>query len=228
MNINIVSFHLVIQCLSQMNKVDYYSMYQTQLQSIIDSGKRPSLLLHTCCGVCGGSVFEQMIQHFDVTLYFYNPNIHPEAEYIRRRDELMTMLDRFNLDHQSNIKFIEGGYDPAAMIQKLQPFKDEREGQNRCGICYAWRIEATYDLATKLHFDYCTTVLTVSRHKDSQKLNRIAIALQPRFKSTYLISDFKKKDGTKRSQEIATYYDLYKQCYCGCVFSKINQNKKGA
>ncbi len=210
-----------------MNKVDYYSMYQNQLEEIKALDKKPSLLLHTCCGVCGGSVFEQMIQHFDVTLYFYNPNIHPEAEYNRRRDELILMLEQFNQDYACNIKFIEGGYNPANMIEKLKPFKDDREGQNRCGICYAWRIDATYDYASNHGFDYCTTVLTVSRHKDSQKLNRIAIALQPRYQTKYLISDFKKKDGTKRSQEIATHYDLYKQCYCGCVFSKINMQKKG-
>lgn len=209
--------------------------YQKELDEIIESlaasAARPSLLLHACCGPCSSYVLEYLSKYFSITILYYNPNIYPEEEYLRRLNELKNFLPRFPAVFKNNVKFVEQNYDPEEFYSALEiknhpEFADEPEKGERCRRCYEFRLKKAYEYAVKNNFDYFCTTLSISPFKDSEKINTIGRELCDSIKKTkWLPSDFKKKGGFKRSLELSEEYELYRQQYCGCVYSKNNTEK---
>lgn len=209
--------------------------YQKELDEIIESlaasAARPSLLLHACCGPCSSYVLEYLSKYFSITILYYNPNIYPEEEYLRRMNELKNFLPRFPAAFKNNVKFVEQNYDPEEFYSALEiknhpEFADEPEKGERCRRCYEFRLKKAYEYAVKNNFDYFCTTLSISPFKDSEKINTIGRELCDSIKKTrWLPSDFKKKGGFKRSLELSEEYELYRQQYCGCVYSKNNTEK---
>lgn len=209
--------------------------YQKELDEIIESlaasAARPSLLLHACCGPCSSYVLEYLSKYFSITILYYNPNIYPEEEYLRRLNELKNFLPRFPAAFKNNVKFVEQNYDPEEFYSALEiknhpEFADEPEKGERCCRCYEFRLKKACEYAVKNNFDYFCTTLSISPFKDSEKINTIGRELCDSIKKTkWLPSDFKKKGGFKRSLELSEEYELYRQQYCGCVYSKNNTEK---
>lgn len=209
--------------------------YQKELDEIIESlaasAARPSLLLHACCGPCSSYVLEYLSKYFSITILYYNPNIYPEEEYLRRLNELKNFLPRFPAAFKNNVKFVEQNYDPEEFYSALEiknhpEFADEPEKGERCRRCYEFRLKKAFEYAVKNNFDYFCTTLSISPFKDSEKINTIGRELCDSIKKTkWLPSDFKKKGGFKRSLELSEEYELYRQQYCGCVYSKNNTEK---
>ena len=182
---------------------------------------KPKLLLHACCGICSSSVLERLIDYFEITVLYYNPNIYPKEEYQQRLQTQKKIIDKIN----KNIKLHEINYNEEEFNNTIKGLEREKEGGKRCIKCFYLRLEKTAELAKKEKYDYFCTTLSVSPHKDSQKLNEIGKILEQKYNIKYLFSDFKKKDGYKRSNELAKKYDLYRQNYCGCKFSKEEREK---
>ncbi|MDO4743060.1 MAG: epoxyqueuosine reductase QueH [bacterium] len=208
-----------------MEKVNYQIMLDKKIEAISKLGKRPRLLLHSCCAPCSSSVLEYLNQYFEITLYYYNPNITPESEFEKRFAE----LERFcvTAGYRDKIKLIRGCYETGLFEQLAEGLENEAEGGDRCERCYRLRIEKTAQLAKAEKFDYFTTTLSVSPYKNAQKLNQIGKEIAEQYKVEYLFSDFKKKNGYKRSCELSREYGLYRQNYCGCKYSKIYYEAKG-
>lgn len=222
--------------------------YQKQLDKILgemvsltnDSSSKPSLLLHACCGPCSSYVLEYLYKYFDITVFYYNPNIYPQEEYERRFAELKKLYESFPPALEGKVKVVEENYDPQefydAVGTKENPdLATEPEKGERCRRCYEFRLRRALEYATAGGFDYFCTTLSISPFKDAEKLNVIGEALEASAarESTaskkiphWLPSDFKKKGGFKRSLEISEEYGMYRQDYCGCIYSK--NNKKSA
>ena len=196
------------------NKINY----QLQLDEIITSldGKKPSLLLHACCAPCSSYCLEYLKDFFEITLYFYNPNISCSEEWEKRFNELKRLVKDMNLD----VKVICPPYDPKEFIDKVKGYERCPEGGERCGICYALRLRSACDYAELNGFEYFCSTLSISPHKDAQKLNLIGQALAKDKTVKYLPNDFKKKGGYLRSIELSKEYGLYRQDFCGCEFSR--------
>lgn len=197
-------------------KINYDLKLQEELKKIGD--KKPTLLLHVCCGPCSSHVIKELCSHFYITIYYSNSNIYPVEEYQRRRDELITFVQQFNNDFQQNIKVIEDTYNHEEWLSNEYPLKDFPEGSIRCRLCYSLRMRRAYDYALIHHFDYWTTVLSVSPHKNSQWINEIGQQWQKN-NTKFLFSDFKKNNGYLKSVEMTKQYQMYRQNYCGCEFS---------
>ena len=189
--------------------------YNTETENIIKNLKnKPSLLLHSCCGPCSSYVLEYLSKYFDITVYYYNPNIDTEDEYFKRLNEQIKIINILSTD--SKVKLIKGEYEPEKYLEYVKGL----EGQGRCHKCYHLRLEETALLAKRLNFDYFCTTLTVSPHKNAEVINSLGKELENQYNVLYLYSDFKKNNGYKRSIELSKEYDLYRQDYCGCIFSK--------
>lgn len=199
--------------------------YLEQVKEIATFTSKPKLLMHTCCAVCATFPLEYLTQYFELTLYFNNSNIYPATEYHRRLEELKNYLKVFNEEHNTNVKLIITAYDNKSFTKKLSYGKDLKEGKQRCFYCYATRMDEAYRYADQNGYDYFTTVMTISRQKNSQKLNEIGAALARKYRPKYFFSDFKKKNGNLIGNMIANKKGLYKQDYCGCVYS-YNERKK--
>lgn len=202
--------------------------YQRELDAVINSitkkGIRPKLLLHSCCAPCSSYVLEYLTQYFDITLYYYNPNISPESEYNFRISELHRLVSEMGI----SVKIIDGDYEPELFEEIAKGLEDEPERGARCMKCYRLRLEHSAQLAKEQGFDYFTTTLSISPMKNAEALNSIGSALADKYGIAYLFSDFKKREGYKRSIQLSQQYDLYRQNYCGCRFSKKqaeNQDK---
>lgn len=180
----------------------------------------PRLLLHACCAPCSSYVLEYLTEYFDITLYFYNPNITSPDEYEHRVSELRRLAGE--LPHKNNIEVIDAGYSPEPFLKMAKGLESIPEGGIRCFGCYRLRLEATaeYMAAHRDEYDYFCTTLTVSPHKNSDKLNEIGLELEKSYGVPYLPSDFKKKNGYKRSVELSGIYRLYRQSFCGCEYSR--------
>ncbi len=201
------------------NIVNYQRICEKTVANL-PSFPKPKLLLHVCCGPCSCYPLTYLCPKFDVTIYYTNSNIYPKEEYDRRLATLKDLLSYLKRDHDFDIELIVPPYDNEAYTKKLEPLKDAPEGGERCFLCYALRLEEAYGYAEEHGYDYFTTVMTVSRQKNSQKLNEIGKSLEPRHPHTkYLYSDFKKQKGLEIGTEIRKKYDLYNQNYCGCVYS---------
>lgn len=196
--------------------------YQKQLDKIIDeiqnNSKTPTLLLHSCCAPCSSYVLEYLSQYFKITVFYYNPNISPKEEYIKRVEEQKRLISQ--LPVKNPVDFIEGDYEPQDFYDIAKGLEQVPEGGKRCFNCYKLRLEKTAKLAYDLNMDYFTTTLSISPYKNALKLNEIAEGLSEIYSVKNLPSDFKKKEGYKRSIQLSKEYDLYRQDYCGCIFSK--------
>lgn len=191
--------------------------YQNELDKLIASlDYRPKLLLHSCCGPCSTQVLTYLEPYFDITVLYYNPNIEPEEEYLKRKSEQIRFIKEFNKD----IKFLDCDYDNESFRRVTKGLELEREGKARCPVCFKLRMEYTAKMAEELKMDYFGTTLTVSPYKNSKQINTLGSILEKKYKPKFLYSDFKKKDGYKKSIEYSKEYNLYRQDYCGCLFSK--------
>lgn len=201
--------------------------YQKQLDKIIDeiqnNSKTPSLLLHSCCAPCSSYVLEYLSQYFKITVFYYNPNISPKEEYIKRVKEQKRLISQ--LPVKNSVDFIEGDYEPQDFYEIAKGMEHIPEGGERCFNCYRLRLEKTAKLASELNMDYFTTTLSISPYKNAAKLNEIAEELSEIHSVKNLPSDFKKKEGYKRSIQLSKEYDLYRQDYCGCIFSKRDHSE---
>lgn len=203
--------------------------YSRELDDIIEKnsrdGARPTLLIHGCCAPCSSSVISFLSRHFKITELFYNPNIFPEEEYRLREDELVRMIDQMKSDGtiSRDVNVIRDYYDPDEFFKIAKGLEDVPEGGERCSRCYRQRMERAAAIASEGGFDYFCTTLSLSPLKDAEKINRIGRELEAGYGVRFLPSDFKKKDGYRRSVELSKKYDLYRQNYCGCVFSKAGR-----
>lgn len=184
----------------------------------------PTLLLHSCCAPCSSYVLEYLSNYFSITVFYYNPNIYPESEYSLRVEEQKRLIEQ--LPVKNPIHLIEGAFHPNEFYQSVKGLEHIPEGGERCHACFRLRLEETARLAAKHHFDYFTTTLTISPLKNAAKLNEIGEELADIYHISWLPSDFKKKNGYKRSTELSAEYGLYRQDYCGCVFSKREQDAR--
>ena len=190
--------------------------YQKELDILIEGlDRRPRLLLHSCCGPCSSYVLEYLAKHFDITLYYYNPCIFPQEEYFRRLEAQKQLLEI-----TAQAELLESEYDHKSFLSLVKGLEKEKEGGERCTVCFEQRLFATAKAAKEGGFDYFATTLTVSPHKNAPLLNEIAKKAEEIYGIPHLPSDFKKKNGYKRSVELSREYGLYRQGYCGCEFSK--------
>lgn len=199
-------------------KINYQKILDDKLREISSLNKVPSLLLHSCCAPCSSYVLEYLSSYFDITVFYYNPNIQPENEYRKRVEEEKNFINAF--PSKRKVSFIEGNYDPNDFFKIAKGLENEKEGSIRCFKCYEMRLLSSAKIAKELNFDYFTTTLSISPHKNAQKLNEIGERLSKEYNVMFLNSDFKKKNGYKRSIELSKEYNLYRQNYCGCIYSK--------
>ena len=200
--------------------------YQIEMEKIIDNekGKIPKLLLHACCAPCSSAVIESISKYFDITILYYNPNIYPQEEFKKRFNELDRLIHEE--PHKNNISLVEGRYNYDEFLNISKGLEDVPEGGERCFKCYRLRLEESAKYAKENNFDYFGTTLSISPYKNSQKLNEIGKELSEKYGIKYLYSDFKKKNGYKRSIELSKEYNLYRQDYCGCTYSKEERRRK--
>lgn len=184
----------------------------------INKEDKPSLLLHSCCGPCSSAILERISDYFDIDIFYYNPNIDSAHEFYRRSDEQIKLVEDLGLDDKIDVKVIK--YKHQEFLNYIKGFEKYEEGGARCFRCYRQRLEETAKYAAENNYDYFTTTLSISPHKDSQILNRLGKFLSEKYKVNYLFSDFKKKNGFKRSVELTDKFNMYRQDYCGCEFSR--------
>ena len=190
---------------------------ENEFEKIEGTGKKPVLLLQCCCAPCSSAVIERLREHFTVKLYFYNPNIYPEAEYQKRLEQFDKLLSG---GFGEGIEQVAAKYDQAEFFDFVKGMENEKEGGARCARCFILRLRETARKAKEIGADYFCTTLAISPLKNAQKLNELGKKISARYGIDYLYSDFKKKNGYKRSIELSKIYNLYRQDYCGCVFSK--------
>ena len=188
------------------------------LDKIKGAGNVPSLLLHTCCAPCSSYVLEYLSEYFNITIYYYNPNINTYEEFKKRADEQRRLINEMKF--KNKVDCIIAVYNNSEFEDAIRGLKDEPEGGSRCFKCYRLRLEQACKYALEHDFDYFTTSLSISPYKNSAKLNEIGADLEQQYNIKYLYADFKKKDGYKRSIELSKVYNLYRQDYCGCIYSK--------
>ena len=202
--------------------------YQKELDKLLARLEKeervPSLLLHSCCAPCSSYVLEYLGQYFNITVFYYNPNIFPESEYTKRILEQQTLIGQMRVKYP--VSFIAGSYDKDRFYEMAKGLEHVKEGGERCLKCYELRLRESAWIAKSGGFDYFTTTLSISPMKNAARLNEIGLRLQEEYGVNYLISDFKKKNGYKRSIEVSKEYGLYRQDYCGCEFS-VRSGKNG-
>lgn len=198
-----------------MEKINYDKLLEDIISNLT---YKPKLLLHSCCGPCSSYVINYLKDFFDITIYYYNPNIEPNAEYLKRKNEQIRLIEELNLD---NLRYLDCDYDNDTYRNAVIGYENDLEGGNRCHLCYELRLKKTLNVALENNYEYFGTTLTVSPYKNAQILNQIGENLCKNNNIKWLYSDFKKKDGYKKSIELSKKYELYRQDYCGCLFSKI-------
>ena len=201
------------------NRINYERVMEETIAALERDGQRPQLLLHACCAPCSSATLERLADHFDVTILYYNPNIAPPEEYHRREAE----LERFVRDAgyaARGITVVELPYDPQEFYTAVKGLENEPERGERCTVCYRMRLERAAQYARAHGFNWFTTTLSISPVKDPVRLNTIGCELAQQYGLNYLQSEFRKKDGYKRSLALSAEYGLYRQNYCGCIFSK--------
>lgn len=201
-----------------MNKINYHQKMLEIIQEQCDEENVPRLLLHSCCAPCSSYCLELLSQYFEVTVFYYNPNIYPPEEYTMRVAEQDRFVKEFPAKHK--ISFVEGTYDTEKFYAMAKGMEQLKEGGERCFSCYELRLKESAEYAKENGFDFFTTTLSISPLKNAQKLNEIGAKLETELGVRYLYSDFKKQNGYKRSTEISNEYEMYRQYYCGCVYSK--------
>lgn len=198
--------------------MNYQKELEKELNVIKNENKVPRLLLHSCCAPCSSYVLEYLSDYFEITIFYYNPNISPVDEFNKRIEEQKRLIA--TLPTKNKIHFIEGSYDNYRYEELIRGLELEKEGGGRCYLCYRLRLEQTANFAKNNDFDYFTTTLSISPYKNAKVLNEIGENLQEQYNVKYLYADFKKNNGYKRSIELSKIYNLYRQDYCGCKYSK--------
>lgn len=197
--------------------------YDLELEKIIEQNKekKPKILLHSCCGPCSSACIERLKPYFQITVLYYNPNIEPLEEYIKRKEEQKRFLKEIG-----NVDFLDCDWENEEFKTISKGLENLSEGGFRCHKCYNLRLKKTALLAKENNFDYFGTTLTVSPYKNSQVINEIGKEISEEYGINYLLSDFKKREGYKRSIELSREYNLYRQDYCGCIYSKLERDKR--
>ena len=198
--------------------MNYSKLLEEILEDINNKNIRPKLLLHSCCAPCSSYVIEYLSKYFDITIFYYNPNISPIEEYLKRKEEQIRLIKEIKSTNKLNI--IDCDYDNDIYEEMIKGLENEPERGNRCTVCFSLRLRKTAVTAKEMEYDYFGTTLTVSPYKNSNLINEIGLDLQEELGVDYLVSDFKKKNGYKRSIELSKIYNLYRQNYCGCKYSK--------
>lgn len=205
-----------------MNKINY----QNQLDRIIENispDNPPRLLLHSCCAPCSSYTLEYLSRYFDITVYYFNPNISPKQEFDKRFEEQKRLISQ--MPFKNSVTLIEGDYNYDDFLEIAKGLENVPEGGERCFRCYKMRLESTARLAKEQGFDYFCTTLSISPLKNSQKINELGFEIEEKYGVKWLPSDFKKREGYKRSIQLSREYSLYRQNFCGCVFSKNQQGE---
>lgn len=205
-----------------MNKINY----QNQLDRIIENispDNPPRLLLHSCCAPCSSYTLEYLSRYFDITVYYFNPNISPKQEFDKRFEEQKRLISQ--MPFKNRVALVEGDYNYDDFLEIAKGLENVREGGERCFRCYKMRLESTARLAKEQSFDYFCTTLSISPLKNSQKINELGFEIEEKYGVKWLPSDFKKREGYKRSIQLSREYSLYRQNFCGCVFSKNQQGE---
>ena len=205
-----------------MNKINY----QNQLDKIIENispEKPPRLLLHSCCAPCSSYTLEYLSRYFDITVYYFNPNISPKQEFDKRFEEQKRLISQ--MPFKNSVTLVEGDYNYDDFLEIAKGLENVPEGGERCFRCYKMRLESTARLAKEQGFDYFCTTLSISPLKNSQKINELGFEIEEKYGVKWLPSDFKKREGYKRSIQLSREYSLYRQNFCGCVFSKNQQGE---
>ncbi len=200
-----------------MEKVNYDLILENLVNNL---DYQPKLLLHSCCGPCSSYVITYLKDYFDITILYYNPNIEPKEEYEKRKKEQIKLIEALNL---SNLHFLDCDYENDVYHEKVKGHEKDKEGGSRCHLCYELRLNRCAELASSLGFEYFGTTLSVSPYKNATALNNIGADLAQKYPVKWLYSDFKKKDGYKKSILLSKEYDLYRQNYCGCLYSKRDE-----
>ena len=207
-----------------MMKQNYQKMLESTIAELEQENRVPTLLLHSCCAPCSSYCLEYLSSYFNITVFYYNPNIYPPVEYEKRVREQQHFIER--LPAKYPISFLEGAYDTERFYEMARGLEQVKEGGERCFRCYELRLRESAEMAKELGMDYFTTTLSISPLKNAEKLNEIGTALAKEYGIAYLNSDFKKKNGYKRSVELSEEYGMYRQYYCGCVFSKRQRDEE--
>lgn len=205
-------------------KENYQKILDETIAGLEERGEVPKLLLHSCCAPCSSYVLEYLSNYFYITVLYYNPNIYPEDEYYHRAVEQKRFIKEFPMKYP--VTFVEGNFEPERFYETVKGYENIREGGERCFRCYELRLREAAEYAKKLNCDYFTTTLSISPVKNAAKLNEIGGMLAEEYGIPYLYSDFKKRDGYKRSTIISAEYGMYRQDYCGCVFSKREREEQ--
>jgi hypothetical protein len=207
-----------------MNKVNYQIIMEETIRKACSDGKVPSILLHSCCGPCSSYCLACLSEYFQVTVFYYNPNIYPPEEYALRAAEQERFITEFPAKHP--LRYVEGCYDRTRFYDMAKGMEQLPEGGARCFACYELRLRETAEYAKANGYDFFATTLSISPLKNAQKLNEIGGRLAEEYGVSYLYSDFKKKDGYKKSTELSRAYNMYRQYYCGCEFSKAQRDRE--
>ncbi|AQP53202.1 DNA integration/recombination/inversion protein [Vagococcus penaei] len=205
--------------------VNYDSVLRKVIKDWQNNNQRPKILLHSCCAPCSTYTLEFLTDFADVTIYFANSNIYPRSEYLRRAKVQQEFISQFNYQTGKNVGYIEADYQPNEFIKMVQAqgLQNEPEKGKRCTACFQMRLDLVADEALTRGFDYFGSALTISPQKNAQLINQIGLDVQKIYQVNYLPSDFKKNGGYQRSIEMCRTYDIYRQCYCGCVFAAKQQ-----
>ena len=204
-------------------KINYQKELEKLLAQLEAEQRVPSLLIHSCCAPCSSYVLEYLSEYFKITVFYYNPNIYPESEYTKRIAEQQKLIR--DMEFRYPVSFLAGKYDKEKFYEMAAGMEDLKEGGARCMKCYELRLSEAARQAVAGGFDYFTTTLSISPMKNAQKLNEIGVRVGKEYGVEYLVSDFKKKNGYKRSTELTHQYGLYRQDYCGCEFSLAERRR---
>ena len=205
----------------KMNKINYQLELDKIIKKLQKDNKTPTLLMHSCCAPCSSYCLSYLAEYFKITIFYYNPNITSKSEYDKRLAEVQKFAAQFKIKYP--IEVIAGDYEKEKFLEMAKGLENEPERGKRCYLCYKLRLEKTAQYASEHHFDFFATTLTLSPYKNANWLNEIGESLNKEISATYLYSDFKKKNGYKRSIELSKKYNLYRQNYCGCIYSKIGR-----
>ena len=203
-----------------MLKVNYQLLLDKELDKIKQLDYVPKLLLHACCAPCSSYVLEYLSNYFKISILYYNPNITEKEEYDKRLDELKRFIKE--IKYANPVDIVDCEYNPNDYFETIKGLESDKEGGQRCYRCYEMRMRKTAEVASNNDYDYFTTTLSISPYKNSQWINEIGESLEQEYNTKYLYADFKKRNGYKRSIELSNIYKLYRQNYCGCIYSKRN------
>lgn len=197
---------------------NYHLLGKKELESLT---KVKKILLHSCCAPCSSQVITYLTNYFDITILYYNPNISPKEEYLKRKEEQIRLINTIKI--KNKLDYIDCDYDNEKYNKLIKGYENFKEGGARCTICFNQRLEKTAIIAKENNYDYFCTTLTISPYKNAKLINQIGETLQEKYKIKWLYSDFKKEEGYKKSIELSKIYNLYRQNYCGCIYSKEKQ-----